>query len=159
MKDIWVTSRNNVAKWVDLKECTHVISLVDYGKVVFVPHQIPKENWMRLNFKDLLDKYQSGGPTRHDVVRILEFGKNLPEDAILLVHCEAGISRSTSAALSLLVQKNGPEKLDECYKLLLEKRPQAVPNPVICEYADEILGCEGKLHKIGVDAWEKNLNW
>jgi predicted protein tyrosine phosphatase len=165
MKDIWVTSRARVHKDGRLHNATHVISLVDRGKKVFLPESVTKDNWLLLNFEDNMHENESGGPTKYHVKKILDWANKLPDGAVILIHCEAGISISTSAALAIMLQdrkkKTGEYQLAECYKLLLEKRSIAFPNPIICKYADEILGLNGELEKIGADAWDtkKELEW
>ncbi len=159
MKEIWITSRDKVHAVVKEKKATHVLSLIGYGKQVYLPRDFKIENWLRMNFDDHLDKYTPGGPTRWHVTKALSWAKDLPEDAILLVHCEAGISRSSSMALSILVQQKGNDQLEACWKHIQEIRPQACPNPVICEYADDELGLGGALAKIGKDAWAERELW
>ena len=56
-------------------------------------------------------------------------------------------SRSSAAALALIVQYHGVDKIDEGIQLLLEVRPFACPNPLITLFADEQLGCNGELHE------------
>lgn len=57
----------------------------------------------------------------------------------LLVHCWAGVSRSTAVALALIVRAmhaNGTteaEMVNEACEILLEIRPQAAPNPLVLE--------------------------
>ena len=57
----------------------------------------------------------------------------------LLVHCWAGVSRSTAVALALIVRAmhadgtSVDEIVNEACKILLEIRPQAAPNPMVLE--------------------------
>lgn len=79
-------------------------------------------------------------PTRMDVVRILEWGQaNIQNSSVLLAHCWGGIARSTAAVLMLLVQHEGPEFITDCCDQLVLARPQATPNELMIEFADDIL--------------------
>ena len=143
---VFVCDRSSVSKKTSKHGCTHVLSLLDPGKRPFLHPKTDRKNWRILFFEDNLDEHDLNSPTREHVSKILEWGKTLPDDAVVLVHCEAGVSRSTAAALALLVQHHGVDKIDECVKLLLEVRPTACPNPLITKWADDQLGCDGKLH-------------
>jgi predicted protein tyrosine phosphatase len=93
-------------------------------------------------------------PGRGDVRRILEFGADLgaARDAShLLVHCYAGVSRSTAAAAILMAQAN-PGEEGRAFLSLLEIRPRAWPNSRMVELADELLARRGRL-RAGLDAY------
>jgi predicted protein tyrosine phosphatase len=85
------------------------------------------------------------------VEAILAFGRALGHDAQardeghLLIHCHAGISRSTAAMAMLLAQLYPDEDEDRHFARLLEIRPQAWPNSVMIGFADELLGHNGRL--------------
>jgi len=142
---IVVCSRSAVSRKTTQHSVTHVLSLLDPGKTPYLHPHTNRQNWLLLHFEDNLEEHEKNSPTREHVARILEWGQTIPDDAVVLVHCEAGVSRSTAAALALLVQKHGIDKIDECIQLLLEVRPVACPNKLIAKFADEQLGCEGKL--------------
>ncbi|EIM24463.1 tyrosine phosphatase family protein [Microvirga lotononidis] len=90
-------------------------------------------------------------PTSRDVESILRFGDdvmNERDDGVeghLLVHCHMGVSRSTAAMLTLLAQTNPDESEDELFSRLVEIRPQAWPNSLMVDFADSLLGREGRL--------------
>jgi predicted protein tyrosine phosphatase len=90
-------------------------------------------------------------PATAHVEAILEFGSSLTadiaagQDPHLLVHCHMGISRSTAAMAIMMVQSHLPGSEEGIFSRLLELRPQAWPNSLMIEYADELLGCRGRL--------------
>lgn len=93
-------------------------------------------------------------PGEDDVRRILEFGERLPEhgDARhLLVHCIAGVSRSTAAAGILMAQRH-PGREAEAFLTLLALRPRAWPNSHMVALADALLERRGGL-RAGLDAY------
>lgn len=146
MKNVFVCSRTAVSKTTSKHGITHVLSLLDHGVKPFLHPKTDKKNWLLLHFEDNTTLEQPNGPTKGHVIQILEWAKKLPDDAIILSHCEAGVSRSTAAAIAILVQKHGIDKIDECIEWVVSVRPQACPNPLITNWADEILGCNGELH-------------
>jgi predicted protein tyrosine phosphatase len=84
-------------------------------------------------------------PQRGDVEAILTFGRDAAEAGGLLVHCHAGISRSTAATLMILAQAHPDEGEDELADRLLQTRPQAWPNSRMIAFADELLDRRGRL--------------
>lgn len=88
-------------------------------------------------------------PTKEMVGRVLDFTKNIKPTDKVLIHCHAGISRSTATAIAAAVQHGlSPER---AIKWVEEIRPQMFPNALIIKYADEILEQNGALW----DAYEK----
>ena len=90
-------------------------------------------------------------PQREHVQAILDFGRRLLsadpqcEKAHLLVHCHAGVSRSTAAMAILLAQSDPGLDEDELFARILALRSQAWPNSLMIGFADELLGRGGRL--------------
>jgi len=82
-------------------------------------------------------------PNRTHVEDLLAFLGNARE-ASLLIHCWAGISRSTAAALIAMVL-DAPGREREAVETLRARAPWAQPNRLILELADEVLGRRGAL--------------
>jgi predicted protein tyrosine phosphatase len=87
------------------------------------------------------------------VEAILAFGRALAHGAEargegeghLLVHCHAGISRSTAAMAMILAQAHPGEDEEAVFRHLQEIRPQAWPNSRMVGFADELLGRNGRM--------------
>jgi predicted protein tyrosine phosphatase len=84
-------------------------------------------------------------PQKADVEAILAFGRDAGEAGCVLIHCHAGISRSTAAALTILSQAHPREGEDAIAERLIEIRPQAWPNSRMIALADELLDRRGRL--------------
>ncbi len=85
-------------------------------------------------------------PQKAHVEAILAFGRNAGDDLRhLLIHCHAGISRSTAAMAMILAQAFPHEQEEAIVDRLMRIRPQAWPNSRMIEFADELLGREGRL--------------
>jgi predicted protein tyrosine phosphatase len=106
---------------------------------------------LELRFHDVIGEYNAGAiaPGEEHVAHLLEFGRSLLADATsdghLLVHCHAGVSRSTATMALILAQAlpNAPGKL--VFDEVLRIRPQAWPNLRLIEMGDAQLGREGEL--------------
>jgi predicted protein tyrosine phosphatase len=84
-------------------------------------------------------------PAKADVETILAFGRDLGQDLRhLLIHCHAGISRSTAAMAMILAQAFPQLSEAEIVDRLFAIRPQAWPNSRMIGFADEILGRDGR---------------
>lgn len=86
-------------------------------------------------------------PRREDMAAALEFGRTLParDPAHLLIHCHMGVSRSTAAAIALLLQAHPGLDEDAAVAHIHALRPRAWPNSLMIRHADALLGREGRL--------------
>ncbi len=135
---------------------THFVSLIDPDEVnTFL--QPPRQTLHRLQlvFHDLDDiemqlpkyaKYKA--PEQRHVEALVEFGRSMAplDDWGLLTHCEAGISRSSAAAITMLVAAGYPPPL--AFGLVRRACPQMLPNRRILRIADGIMRTNGRLHRM-----------
>lgn len=144
---ITITNVDKVPGWIH-RGATHVLTLLHSRErnELFLPSKFNRENWLFLDMDDVISEDADAAPKREQVIKLLDWAKELPADSHLVVHCHAGVSRSTAAALAIKVQELGVDRLKDAIDWLLEARPQACPNPVITKHADEILGAKGELH-------------
>jgi predicted protein tyrosine phosphatase len=84
-------------------------------------------------------------PRVADVETILAFGRDLDDLGHLLIHCHAGISRSTAAMMMILAQAFPHETEDSVIDRLADIRPQAWPNSLMIGFADELLERDGRM--------------
>ena len=100
-------------------------------------------------------------PRREDVEAVLAFGRTLddgsPTEGHLLVHCHMGISRSTAAMITILAQAYPERGEDEIVRQIASLRPQAWPNLLMIEFADELLGRAGRLRAAAVALYARAL--
>lgn len=118
------------------------VSLVDPD----ILHGFPTwHNHLIVGFDDVEQDWgRYKAPTIEDIQLILDFTKNQKnQDCKLLVHCHAGISRSTAMAMAIWVQQGmtPPMAAIEVKKI----RHQTFPNSLIAKYADIILNLHGRL--------------
>ena len=128
---------------------THVLSLLDPGWPrlaafdLYDPHR-----GLELRFHDVVEERPGYiAPQPGDVEQLLEFGRDLAATprAHLLVHCHAGVSRSTAAAILITVQARPRRPAAEAVRAVATLRPRAWPNLRIIEFGDELLGRGGEL--------------
>ncbi len=102
-----------------------------------------------LRFDDIIEVLPGKqAPQRDHVQSILAFGRELTAEADgahLLVHCHAGVSRSTAAMALILAQARPDRGPAEAMAEVARIRPQAWPNLRIIEMGDALLGLRGQL--------------
>ena len=84
-------------------------------------------------------------PESGHVGDLIAFGKSWDSTAPLLVHCWAGISRSTAAAYILLCDLHGPGHEGRIAQGLRFHAPHAQPNRLLVRHADSLLGRGGRM--------------
>lgn len=128
---------------------THVLSILDpewpdpLDFAGFTPHRR-----LALRFHDIIEPLPDRlAPSRDDVIRLLAFGGELRETAggHLLVHCHAGVSRSTAAAALILAQAEPDRPAREALDAVAQLRPRAWPNLRLLELGDALLGRDGEI--------------
>ena len=128
---------------------THVLSLLDPGSPepeafgTFDPHRR-----LELRFHDVIDADPGCvPPERPDVEQLLSFGRDLgsAKGGHLLVHCHAGVSRSTAAATLILAQARPDRPAEEALQTVVRRRPRAWPNLRILELGDALLDRRGEI--------------
>ena len=86
-------------------------------------------------------------PERQDVEDLLTFGRDLIQarGTHILVHCHAGVSRSTAAATLILAQARPDRPAEEALLAVARQRQRAWPNLRILELGDALLGRRGEI--------------
>ena len=84
-------------------------------------------------------------PGANHVAALLDFARRWDRRAPLLLHCYAGVSRSTAAAfaVSCALQPGRPER--DIAAELRAAAPSATPNPRLVALADAALGRRGRM--------------
>lgn len=150
--NLTITDRREAEWWLDVDRTrfTHLISIYGHGNgrpcSGFDEFEGKK---LACQFDDVpedLPRFGYIAPTREDVTKIVEFCKVVPENARVLIHCEAGISRSTAAGYVLLCTMRGPGREVECILDIYAIRPEAAPNMRVVDFADEILERNGRMN-------------
>ena len=117
---------------------------------------------LELRFHDVIEE-DAGmvAPSEDDVARLLAFGRDLMaeprNDAHLLVHCHAGISRSTASMALILAQALPVVSAHEVMREIVRIRPKAWPNLRIIEIGDSMLSRNGELVAAAIEVYRMQL--
>lgn len=82
-------------------------------------------------------------PTKEQIDAILDFTKDLTDDDNVLVHCHAGVSRSTAMAIGICIQ-HGMTHV-EAFEHIEKVRGCLYPNTLILKYIDDFFQLDGAL--------------
>lgn len=142
--NIYVTSLFEMPHYVTTLRPSHLVSIIQPELQPETPPEITPENHLRVQVHDISEPAPgSVHPGERHIRQLIDFLREWPARAPLLVHCYAGISRSTAAALIARVVKSG-NALDAALALR-RAAPHARPNSLIIGLADQILGLDGGL--------------
>jgi predicted protein tyrosine phosphatase len=129
---------------------THVLSILDPDYPVPEAFgEYGEHERLELRFNDIIDPTPGmilPGPEH--VEAILAFGRSLtaePQAANLIVHCHAGISRSTASMALILAQAMPDMPAEAILATVHGIREKAWPNLRIIELGDALLGRDGTL--------------
>ena len=160
---IHVCSLARLHQTVDSVGARHVITLMrDVDKVVR-PKSIAEANHLVLSMDDIaqpIEGYEMPGEAH--VARLIEFVTGWDRAAPMVVHCYAGISRSTAAAFTAACALNPKRDEAEIAQALRRASAIASPNVRIVALADAALGRKGRMVRaieeigVGQSAFEGN---
>lgn len=131
------------------EECSKILFLVSIGAP---EDDLPKgysnvPNRLRLLFGDTVTAEH--GATEADIQCLIDLANRLKgSNGNVLIHCEAGVSRSPAAALILYTCLLGRGSERKSMDLVLRQRPFAMPNRRMVQLADRLLGREGRLMSV-----------
>ena len=142
---IYVCSLAEMPRHVRALRPAYVFSLVRDDEQPETPPEIDASRHLRIAIDDISEPMEGCTlPSEHHVGELIESLRATEPDARVLLHCIAGISRSTAAALiALTLDADGREQ--EAARQLRLAAPHAHPNRRIIALADEILGRDGRL--------------
>jgi predicted protein tyrosine phosphatase len=129
---------------------THVLSILDPNAPqppVF--GGLAGHRRLELRFHDVIEAEPGAAlPNAEDIDLLLTFGREVTAagpGSHLLVHCQAGLSRSTAAAALCLAQAYPARSAYEALGKVVRLRPGAWPNLRMLELGDAALGRQGEL--------------
>ena len=124
---------------------SHLLTLM-VEPFVPTPEGIHPERHLRLGVHDIVEPAEgSVAPDMSHVAGMLSFAQGWDRTQPFLVHCWAGISRSTAAAYILLCDLHGPGHEDRIARGLRFHAPHAQPNRLMIRHADRLLAREGRM--------------
>jgi len=143
---IWVSSLARVVEVAEREAPGRAVSLLSPGDVFPEIACVTPDAHHRVHLHDIreeMDGYEA--PGRAHVANLIGFLEDWEAEAPLLVHCWAGISRSTATAFIAACIAN-PDAEEAAIALALrDASPTAFPNTRIVAFADDLMGRRGRM--------------
>jgi predicted protein tyrosine phosphatase len=151
---IYVCSLSRVESMVMQTGAQHVISLLTTAAKLPVLPSIRDERRLILEFNDITQPVEGLIlPSDEHVSSLIGFVKTWERQTPLLIHCWAGISRSTAAAFITACVHQPDRGEEDIARVLRAASPVATPNTRLIALADAQLGRKGRMieaiNKIG----------
>ena len=144
MSSIHVCSLSRVAATVAASEASHLVTLLN--TTVKRPRTIPAEKHLHLGIADIVGPVKGmTEPAEDHIHQLLAFIGEWDRANPMVMHCFAGISRSTAGAFIALCHllRDGSE--ENVAQRLRAASPVATPNPRMIELADNLMGRDGRM--------------
>ena len=143
---IHVCSLARLHATVDETGAKHIVTLLRQTDRVTRPSHILPANHLVLAVDDIampMDGYTV--PAQEHVERLIDFVGTWDRAAPMVVHCYAGISRSTAGAFVTICALNPQRDEMKIAQALRDASPTATPNLRIVRIADSMLGRNGRM--------------
>jgi predicted protein tyrosine phosphatase len=146
MSFIYVCNLMEMPEHAAALKVSHLVSLVSPDEQPQTPACIAIGRHHRVGIHDISEPLDGHIlPAAEHIEGLIEFVRSWPHDqAPILIHCVAGISRSMAAALITLAVK-APGRELAAARHVRGAAAHAYPNRRMIELADQLLGCEGRL--------------
>lgn len=161
MPTLHVSSLARLHDTVAAVRASHLVTLINVSTTVERPAGIAQDRHLFLGMSDIAAPMDGHVvPGEEHVERFLRFVRDWDRAAPMVIHCWAGISRSTAAAYIAVCALGPTRDEDEVAQVLRAASPSATPNPRLVALADASLGRNGRMTRAiarigrGADAFE-----
>ncbi len=161
MPYLQVCSLAKLARTTTSINASHVLTLINERTPVERPVSIPADNHLYIGISDIIEPMDGHIiPGEAHVQQLLDFVQRWDRAQPMIIHCYAGVSRSTAGALIAACALNPGRDAREVAQLIRARSPTATPNLRLVAVADQILKRKGTLYKAaeaigrGVDCFE-----
>lgn len=161
MPTLHVSSLSKLHETVARVGASHLVTLINVNTVVERPASITESRHLFLGMSDVSAAMEGHVvPAEEHVERFLAFINEWDRAAPLVIHCWAGISRSTAAAYIAACALGPRRDEEEIAADLRAASPSATPNARLVAIADGMLGRSGRMSTAierigrGADAFE-----
>ena len=125
---------------------SHVLTVMVNVDQVQRPESVLPANHLKISMDDITEQMDGFvAPSDSHIEQVLNFVRGWDRSAPLVVHCYAGISRSTASAFAAVCMLNPHRDEISIARQLRAASPIASPNRLIVSLADRALGRDGRM--------------
>lgn len=143
---IHVCSLARLHATIDETGARHIVTLINDETKVIRPECVVADDHLFLGMHDIaheLDGYRA--PAEQHVHKLVEFVTRWHRRTPMVVHCWAGISRSTAGAFIAACALNPQRDERAIARAIRDASPTACPNVRLVLLADQVLGRNGRM--------------
>lgn len=123
-----------------------LVSLLSPPTQVSRPDAIAPERHLHLALSDIVAPVEGHKlPREADVADLLRFARAWDRREPMLIHCYAGVSRSTAAAFIVACALAPEHPEGDFTRAIRAASPTATPNRLLVSLADDMLGRQGRM--------------
>ena len=146
MPQIHVCPLSKIPSTVSATGARSLITLINHDTPVPRPSEIEEGRHLFLPVSDIVIELEGHIlPAETHVAEILAFVRQWDRSEPMVIHCYAGVSRSTAAAFIAACALTPERPEMEIAQALRAASPTASPNTLLVEVADRMLGRDGRM--------------
>jgi predicted protein tyrosine phosphatase len=143
---IHVCSLAALPETVKTTGASHVLTIMAKVDQVQRPESVLAANHLKVQVDDITEAMEGFvAPSEIHIDQVLNFVRGWDRNAPLVVHCYAGISRSTASAFAAVCALNPHRDEMAIARKIREASPIAQPNRLLVSLADKALGRDGRM--------------
>jgi predicted protein tyrosine phosphatase len=143
---IHVCSLADLPEIVRMTGASHVLTVMGNVGQVQRPASVLEANHLKVSMDDITEPMEGyTPPSERHVEQVLNFVRGWDRAAPLVIHCYAGVSRSTASAFAAACMLNPHRDEMEIARKIRAASPIASPNRLIVTLADKALGRNGRM--------------
>ena len=143
---IHVCSLAALPETVRVTGASHILTVMANVDQVQRPASVLEANHLKVSMDDITEQMDGfTAPADHHIERVLNFVRGWDRNAPMVVHCYAGISRSTAGAYAMACALNPRRDEAQIARAIRAASPTAMPNARIVALADRFLGRKGRM--------------
>lgn len=125
---------------------SHILTVMANVAQVQRPASVAEANHLRVQMDDITESMHGfTAPSDSHVEQVLGFVRSWDRKAPLVIHCYAGISRSTASAFTAICALNPQRDEASVARQIRALSPSAYPNRLIVTLADKALNRNGRM--------------
>lgn len=131
---------------VEATGARHILTVMGNVSKVVRPVSVLEANHLLISMDDITEPAEGFvAPSEAHIMQALTFIRGWDRAAPMVIHCYAGISRSTASAFMAACALNPNRDEIAIAKQIRTASPSAFPNRLIVTLADRVLGRDGRM--------------
>lgn len=146
MSRIIVCPLSHIDAVIRAERASHLLTLLGPDYMIAPHRRIAAERHLRVTVHDIAETLPGQiAPQRAHAERVLAFADGWDRSAPMVIHCWAGISRSTAAMWMTLCKLNPDADERDILSAMRARAPHVAPNRLLVAHADDLLGRGGRM--------------